>query len=947
MKPELWPQVERIFQRALELDESRRSEFVQHSCGEDEQLRQEVESLLSQDKKAGQFIDEPALEFVGRLIANNQDEVKLTDNSSTLDLAGTAGTAIGRYQLLQKVGEGGMGEVWLAEQKEPVRRRVALKLVKAGMNTREVMLRFESERQALALMDHPAIAKVFDAGSTTQGAPYFVMEYVAGVPITAYCDNHRLNIRERLELFIHVCEGVQHAHQKAIIHRDLKPSNILVLEVDGRPAPKIIDFGVAKALTQGLTEETMFTRAGSLVGTLEYMSPEQAHSSGGDIDTRTDVYSLGVVLYILLAGSLPFDTKEWKNKPLYEMLRRLREEDPPRPSTKLSTDHNTPSATAEARGTEPRELVSVLRGDLDCITLKAVEKDRTRRYGTPSDLAADIGRYLKHEPISARPDTIAYRIAKFVRRNRLGVGVGTLAMAAVLAASGMAMYQARVSQRRFQDVRKLAHTFVFELHDEIAKLEGSTKAREMMVQTGLEYLDNLSRSAGRDLELQKEIAAAYMKVGDAQGFPTKPNLGRTADALLSYQKAGDIYRKISAKNPAYLPDLANYYLAYAGLVRFTDLKQARNIAEMAIKTLEQARSQRPLDDNLELAYGHAWCTLGDMDEDMDHYRDTWTEISRCSTIAHASVEKTRNRETLSLLSAADERVGTSARNVGLLDDALRALDEDESVLKELLITEPQNPRLHRQLALVDEFRAEVYYNDESPSLGDAALALKSAQRYLEIARQMARSDPANRSAKFSEAVALLNMSFPLREFDAPAAVRMTEESVRIFDEMIASGKTSYLVSSRRVRALIGLGQAQLKAGLFAEARRTAQMALKYERALAIPTGDDLEEHTVWIQALSLAGHAEVANGELRPGESLLLQARDEAAHSAASNELADLVLLTNTEKDLGDFYVSRARTNEARSCYRRLVQLWEQFPDNNYYVARQRMGSKQLLASLP
>src|SRR5580693_4956831 len=252
------------------------------------------------------------------------------------------GAVIGRYHLLQKIGEGGMGEVWLAEQKEPVRRRVAIKLIKAGMDTREVVARFESERQALALMDHPSIAKVFDAGSTPQGAPYFVMEYVAGTPITDYCDNHRLNTRDRLELFMHVCEGVQHAHQKAIIHRDLKPSNILVTEVDGRPAPKIIDFGVAKALTRKLTGETLFTRAGVIVGTPEYMSPEQASLPGEDIDTRTDVYSLGVILYELLAGVPPLQLRQIAFE---EFLRRLREDEPAKPSATIRTQ--PPSTTTE------------------------------------------------------------------------------------------------------------------------------------------------------------------------------------------------------------------------------------------------------------------------------------------------------------------------------------------------------------------------------------------------------------------------------------------------------------------------------------------------------------------------------------------------------------------------------------------------------------------------
>src|SRR3984885_4629960 len=292
------------------------------------------------------------------------------------------GTVIGPYQLRQVLGHGGMGEVWLADQKQPVQRRVAIKLIKSGMDTREVVARFESERQELALMNHPAIAKVFDAGSTPEGRPYFVMEYVSGVPITTYCDKHKLTTRQRLALFVRVCEGVQHAHQKAILHRDLKPSNILVGEIDGIPVPRIIDFGVAKATAQRLTADTLLTRVGTVVGTPGYMSPEQADSAGADVDTRTDVYSLGVVLYELLVGALPLD---FSTTPLDQVPRRLREEDVPRPSAKLRTLAALSSVAAKNRGADALALADQLRGDLDAIALKALEKDCARRYATPSE----------------------------------------------------------------------------------------------------------------------------------------------------------------------------------------------------------------------------------------------------------------------------------------------------------------------------------------------------------------------------------------------------------------------------------------------------------------------------------------------------------------------------------------------------------------------------------
>ena len=362
---------------------------------------------------------------------------------------------IGPYRLIEPLGEGGMGEVWLADQLEPVRRRVALKIIKAGMDSKQVVARFESERQALALMDHPAIAKVFDGGTTPEGRPYFVMEYFPGVPITEYCDRNQLSTAERLELFTQVCEGIQHAHQKAVIHRDLKPSNILVSQVDGRAEPKIIDFGIAKATGYRLTEKTLFTELGAVIGTPEYMSPEQADSTGQDVDTRTDVYSLGVILYQLLTGELPFASAELRSASYEQLLRTLREIEPSRPSSKVSTLGPEVEEVARKRNTEPGTLRRQLEGDLDSITLKALEKERSRRYGTATELAEDIRRHLRHEPVVARPPGAGYRMQKYLRRHRVGVAVASgLALLLVAFAATMAVQVRRTAAERDRATRE-------------------------------------------------------------------------------------------------------------------------------------------------------------------------------------------------------------------------------------------------------------------------------------------------------------------------------------------------------------------------------------------------------------------------------------------------------------------------------------------------------------
>jgi len=440
---------------------------------------------------------------------------------------------IGPYHLLEKLGEGGMGQVWLAEQTAPVKRQVALKLIRSGAYDDSVARRFESERQTLAIMEHPTIAKVFDAGSTPSGQPYLVMEYVPGMPITRYCDQKKLDIRERLELFTRVCEGVQHAHQKAIIHRDLKPSNILVVELDGQPAPRIIDFGIAKATSQIVGDQAQLTREGSPMGTPGYMSPEQADPGLGDVDTRTDVYSLGVILYELLAGTHPFDASRWQKQPFDEVLRQIREEDPPNPSTRLISEKETSDVTAEMRGTQTNQLVTLLRGDLDWITMKAMEKDRARRYGTPAELAADVARYLRNEPVVARPATPGYRLQKYVRRHRVGVaGAAILAILLVAFAVMQAVQLRRITRERDRADRIAQFmTHMFQISDPSEARGNSVTAREI--------LDKAAKDIDTGLEQDPEMQAQMM---DVMGT-VYDNLGLYPRAEALAHRSLDIYRQ--------------------------------------------------------------------------------------------------------------------------------------------------------------------------------------------------------------------------------------------------------------------------------------------------------------------------------------------------------------------------------------------------------------------
>jgi serine/threonine protein kinase/tetratricopeptide (TPR) repeat protein len=550
--------------------------FLEQACAGDVPLRAEVEKLLHAHAVMGSFHEAPR-----------------SDHSVTVRgaIRERPGTTIGPYKLLEQIGEGGFGIVFMAEQQGPIRRMVALKILKPGMDTRQVIARFEAERQALTLMEHPNIARVLDAGTTDTGRPYFVMELVKGVPITEFCDRNQLAPQARLKLFIDVCHAIRHAHQKGIIHRDIKPTNVLVTLHDGEPVVKVIDFGVAKAMAQKLTDRTLFTGYGQMIGTPAYMSPEQAEMSGLDIDTRSDVYALGVLLYELLTGTTPLEDKRLREAGYAELPRLIREEEPPRPSTRLSLLGDTATVLAGKRGLDVKRLVQLLAGDLDWVVMKALEKDRNRRYDTPGSFAEDIGRYLRREPILARPPSTAYKLRKFAQRNRAAVLTGSAVAVALLVGAAVATWQAVVATRAQRDAVAAAAA-----EKEAKETE---QAREAETKAVLEFMEKRIFAAarpagqggglGRDVTLGQAVRAALPFV--ERSFTDQPliearlrmtlghsfwHLGEVQDAADQYRIARALYTNhLGPDHPDTLRSMHHLARTFAALGQFTDAFRLR------------------------------------------------------------------------------------------------------------------------------------------------------------------------------------------------------------------------------------------------------------------------------------------------------------------------------------------------------------------------------------
>jgi serine/threonine protein kinase/tetratricopeptide (TPR) repeat protein len=507
--------LEEIFHAASELPTPEQQEkFLNRACLGEADLRREVEALLKA-APAGDELFQP-LEQSG-LRSGDVSIAPATER---------AGTVIGRYKLLEQIGEGGMGVVYMAEQEAPVRRRVALKIIKLGMDTKQVVARFEAERQALAMMEHPHIAKILDAGATDSGRPYFVMELVRGVPITRFCDENHLSPKERIQLFIPVCQAIQSAHQKGVIHRDIKPSNVLVTLNAGSPHPMVIDFGVAKATNQKLTEKTLFTHFATMIGTPAYMSPEQAEMSKLDVDTRSDIYSLGVLLYELLTGSVPFPEARLRSVAYGEMQRIIAEEEPERPSTRLKKRALTGSAF------ELGSRHSSLATDLDWIVMKCLEKDRNRRYDTANALGGDIQAHLNDEPVVARPPSMAYRFQKFVRRNRTGsIAVALVTVTVLLGVLGSTrgLIRERAARKESDHRLRAALGFVDDIFKdivpELGDLTGAANIQEKLGQSGVKFLQRLQGSAADDPEMRLTLARLFLKTSGAQNPDNANSIG--------------------------------------------------------------------------------------------------------------------------------------------------------------------------------------------------------------------------------------------------------------------------------------------------------------------------------------------------------------------------------------------------------------------------------------
>jgi eukaryotic-like serine/threonine-protein kinase len=741
-----------LLKSALEREPQERSAFLDETCGSDVDLRAEVESLLQFQQPARRFMQQPAVHLAADVFLDRELKAEET---------------IGDYEIISLIGSGGMGDVYLAEDRQ-LHRQVALKIVRRGSNTEDVVRRFQREEQILASLNHPNIARLYGGAITSDGVPFFVMEYVDGTRLDEYCDENRLALKERLALFRKVCAAVAYAHQHLVIHRDLKPSNIRVTR-EGEP--KLLDFGIAKLLDPATSVGSELTMTFPGAMTPEYASPEQVR--GETMATTSDVYSLGVVLYRLLTDQTPYRTKT--NRP-DEIARAIIEQEPTRPST-VVTLNNQQSEISNQK---------LLRGDLDNIVLRALRKEPQRRYESAAQFSEDIRRHLEGLPVIARKDTFEYRSAKFIKRHRVGVTAAALVALALIGGTVATVWEARrvnqqriLAERRFDDVRQLANSLMFELHGAIENLPGATAARELLVKRALEYLAKLSREANDNPSLQQDLVSAYLKVGNVQGNPSYPNLGDPVGALQSYRQARRIADQLLTANPKETKALRSVAMIEEKMGDVQSIMgDVTGAVESVRRSLAGYKSLAEVDQTnvraqqfLAISYVKMGDVLGnsnfpnsgDQAGAMKSYRSSWAILQ---SLDKANPNDGETRRYLGLI---HERIGTMLEQEGRMAEALDSYRESQGIREELIASHPENADAARNAAVAHEKMGNVM-----TALGDLGGALESRTKSLEIFKRIAGDDPRDARAQQSLAISYAHLGDLLGDVTGPNMGRLPE-----------------------------------------------------------------------------------------------------------------------------------------------------------------------------
>lgn len=885
MTPERWRLIDSIFNEAAEFPVAQREAFVLGAAKGDEEIIQEVLSLLRADSTQGLNLD-----------AIVSDAVEKAD---TQHFAGDLGLVLGPYKLIDLLGSGGMGSVYKAVRSDQTfTQAVAIKLVRRGMDSDFILSRFRQERQILGNLNHPNIARILDAGSAPDGRPYFVMEFVEGLPLLQHCQNSGLTVKQRLELFLQVCAAVQHAHQKLIIHRDLKPSNILVTK---EGVPKLLDFGIAKILTPGDATGEIMTQTTSRMMTPDYASPEQV--MGHELTTATDVYSLGALLYLLLSGEKPYRIS---GRSLAEMETAICTVDPKRPSA-VTVSHKW-----------KREL----EGDLDNIVLHAMTKEPERRYPSPDHLAADIRNYLEGRPVTAREITFLYRAGKVIRRNKAASIAAALLLVSLIGGVFSTYYQARRAERRFGQVRKLANTFLFDFYESIEKVPGTVESRALILRTAREYLDSLAAEAKGDASLSQELAQAYLRLGDVEGGVMSGNLGNS-------QLAVDHYRKAQALVEPLRWDAKAAWLLATVHRRLGDVDSYSSNLPGALghyrKAIEILVAERSTDEELLTLLGNVYVGAARIQTRMLQSSAALDNTRKAAAIYERLLaRKPRRPDTVNALASTYATLGNTAYRNSQLQQALE-MHRKAIALREQLVNEnPRSAEYRRDLAIAYSNASDVLGNPTGPNLGDSAGALELCRKMAVLTEGNLAADPADRRALFDHAMALMRVGNIIPQGNNAEALSTLRQSLSMFERLVAAD-----VKNRRVSGMIAFLHQRIGNLLERSDRSSAYAHLEKSMALsfALHKEDpkDFDRIVAYVSSARTLASAHARGGDCRGAYRMLqdLLRVEPGFLAQAPNEIRALIIKPDLLKGLAEARSACGDHSGARDAYSQSVQAWQ------------------------